>query len=285
MLCVCDNEADIEPLLAAGYQAILTPGADDPTPLPPAEHYVVLANGRGRALAKELVASGVCPEWPVSINPVEEFADLTHAAEHGGVELVRQIIRKSKSLWHEEAHPFIDVHKPENVPTWPTGWDFLDPYVRWSEGEFGVFAGPYAGGKSALAQMFACDCADVAGRQLGATASICAWEDAGWRVRRNIERFAVSREDMRPMKGPATRTKDLLRSRVSHHLRARHGNGRTIEWYLKRCELLLRRENCRFFVFDPWNQHDETRTQYQTPRRSTSTRCCASCARSLTPTR
>jgi len=47
-----------------------------------------------------------------------------------------------------------------------------------------------------------------------------------------------------------------------------HVNQRTIDWYLKRCELLLRRENCRFFVFDPWNQHDEerkagdTETQY-----------------------
>jgi Bifunctional DNA primase/polymerase, N-terminal len=44
--------------------------------------------------------------------------------------------------------------------------------------------------------MFGCDWADVVGRQIGATASICAWEDAGWRVRRNIERFAVSRETM-----------------------------------------------------------------------------------------
>ena len=115
---------------------------------------------------------------------------------------MRDIVRQSRSLFDDEAHPFARVEKPENVPSWTTGWRFLDPYLRWSESEFGVFAGPYAGGKSALAQMLACDFADVAGRERGATASICAWEDQGWRVRRNIERFAASRRGFDADEGP-----------------------------------------------------------------------------------
>ena len=51
------------------------------------------------------------------------------------------------------------------------------------------------------AQMLACDWADQAGRLMDSTASICAWEDAGWRVKRNIERFAVSRENDDPRHG------------------------------------------------------------------------------------
>jgi hypothetical protein len=266
ILVICQNEADIEALAAAGYTAILQPSPEDFGPMAKAGHYIVAAGGQCTDIAKELVASGACADWRVSLSDLGGYHDLTHAAAGGGVELVREIIRKSKSLYDDEAHPLSAVHKPEKVTTWPTAWTFLEPYVRWNgdDGEFGVFAGPYAGGKSALAQMFACDWADVVGRQIGATASICAWEDAGWRVRRNIERFAVSREDMRPLKGSAMRAKDLLDRVWRITCAPGIGEGRTIEWYLRRCELLLRRQNCRFFVFDPWNQHDETRTQYQT---------------------
>jgi hypothetical protein len=179
-------------------------------------------------------------------------------AETGGADLVRSIIRQSKSLFDDEVHPFSRVNKPEVIPTWNTGWNFLNPALRWSESEFGCFCGPYAGGKSALAQMLACDFADVAGRQRSMTASICAWEDAGWRVRRNIERFAASREELIPMKGPSWRMADLL-GRV-HRITCRPGGARTIEWYLERCEVAIKRDNCGFFVFDPWNQHDEERS-------------------------
>ena len=206
---------------------------------------------------EDLVKGGLCKPWQISINGLNGYQDLTHAAEQGGAELVRQIVRKSKSLFEDEAHPFADVQKPDKVPTYPTGWDFLQPYIRWSDSELGVFAGPYAGGKSALAQMLACDWADVAGRLNGSTASICAWEDVGWRVRRNIERFAISREDMGPMKGPSARINDLL-NRV-FRITCRPGGERSIKWYLERCEHLIKRENCRFFVFDPWNEHDEVR--------------------------
>jgi hypothetical protein len=135
-----------------------------------------------------------------------------------------------------------------------TSSDFLQPYLRWTLPEFVVLVGPYAGGKSALAQMLAADFADVAGRDLGATASICAWEDADWRVRRNLERFAETREELYPTKGPEHRIVDLLH-RVRHITR-RPGELRSIEWYLERAELQVKRYNTRFFVFDPWNEAD-----------------------------
>jgi hypothetical protein len=262
MLVVCANEADIEVLAAAGYTAVLQPGADDFGPMPKAEHCIDVANANSGEVAKDLIGGGLCEPWRVSVNDLSGHHDLTHAAEQGRVDLVRQIVRGSKSLFDDEAHPFARVEKPQNVPSWTTGWRFLDPYLRWGESEFGVFAGPYAGGKSALAQILACDFADVAGRARGATASICAWEDAGWRVRRNVERFAVSREDLMPMKGPAHRTADLL-NRV-WRITCRAGGVRSIDWYLERCETLVRREDCRFFVFDPWNQHDEMRDRHDT---------------------
>ena len=262
ILVVCQDEADIEPLQSAGFNAILQPGAEDFGPMPKAGHYIVAANGKSGDIAKELVTSGLCKPWQVSVNDLGGYQDLTHATEHGGAELNREIMRKSKSLFDDEVHPFANVHKPENVLSWNTGWPFLHPYVRWGESEFCVLAGPYAGGKSALGQMFACDYADVAGRCLQATASICAWEDAGWRVRRNIERFAASREGLIPMKGPAHRTNDLLQ-RV-FRITCQPGGIRSIDWYLERCEVLVHRENCRFFVFDPWNQHDEMRDKHDT---------------------
>ena len=257
ILAICANEADIEVLTAAGYQAVLEPGPEEFGPMPKAGHYIVVANSRSVDIAKGLVASGVCPDWQVSLNHLGGYQDLTHAVEQGGVELIREIIRKSVSLHEDEAHPFINVHKPENVPTYLTGWKFLEPYIRWTTPEFGVFCGPYAGGKSALAQMLACDWADEAGRLMNSTASICAWEDAGWRVKRNIERFAVSRENDDPRHGAIRRTKDLLET--TWRITRRPGELRDIGWYLQRCELLVKRENCRFFVFDPWNEHDEIR--------------------------
>jgi hypothetical protein len=258
ILCICSNETDVEVLSRAGYTAILAPEPDDFSLLPKAEHYIVLADGKIGEIAKSL--AGACEKWRISVNRYQH-QDLSHAAETGGLDLVRRIVRDSKSLSHDEAHPFSDV-VTESLPSYPTFWKFMRTYLRWTLPEFGMFCGPYAGGKSALAQMLACDFADQAGRKLNATASICAWEDAGWRVRRNIERFAATRGELDPTKGPEWRTKDLLR-RV-HCITRRPGELRSIDWYLECCELLVKRQNCRFFVFDPWNEHDEMRERNDT---------------------
>jgi twinkle protein len=258
ILCLCSNETDVEVLSQAGYTAILAPEQDDFSLLPKAEHYIVFANGKTGEIAKSL--AGACEPWRISVNH-HAHQDLSHAAEAGGLDLVRRILLNGTSLFHDEVHPFADVVKPESVPNYPTWWKFLHQHLRWTR-PLCVSCGPYAGGKSALALMLACDFADKAGRKLDATASICAWEDAGWRVRRNIERFAATREALDECKGVEWRIKDLLR-RVSRITR-RPNDLRSIDWYLERCELLVKRENCRFFIFDPWSQHDEMRERNDT---------------------
>src|SRR5262249_24076131 len=154
-------------------------------PIEKRKHYAILANGRSQEVAQGLLKSGACKLWQISINPLETYQDLTQVAEQGGVDAVRAIIRReSRSLFDSEVHPFSQVKRPEGIQPYNTGYRFLDPYLRWSvDGEFGCFAGPYAGGKSALGQILTFDWADAVGRQIGASASVCAWEDAGWRVR------------------------------------------------------------------------------------------------------
>jgi hypothetical protein len=219
ILVICQNEADIEPLAAAGFAAIVQPGSEDFGPIPKAVHYIVTANSESTDIAKELVASGACADWQVSLNDLGGCRDLTQAVASGGVQLIREIIRKSLSLYEHEAHPFSSVHKPEKVTTYPTAWPFLSPYVQWNgdDGEFDVFAGPYAGGKSALAQMFGCDWADVVGRQIGATASICTGRR---RLAREAQHRALRGEprDHAADQGPGVTHQGLVGSRVAHHL-------------------------------------------------------------------
>ena len=265
LVVLAPTEADVEALASVGYQAILIPGSDEFGPLPKAGHYVVTASEGAHGVAAEIVKSGACRDWQVSIAEFD-YPDLSHALAEGGETLINSIVRSGKSLYSDEERAFIDVHRPEVVPSYETGWTFLQPHLRWTFPEFVVFVGPYAGGKSALAQMLAADFADVAGRQLGATASVCAWEDADWRVRRNLERFAATREELNPTRGPEHRIVDLL-SRVRLITR-RPGELRSIDWYLDRAELQVKRYNTRFFVFDPWNEADhikdrnDTETEY-----------------------
>ena len=51
ILVICQNEADIEALVAAGYSAVLQPGPEDFGPMPEADHYIVVANGRPADIA------------------------------------------------------------------------------------------------------------------------------------------------------------------------------------------------------------------------------------------
>lgn len=263
MLIICGNENDLAPLERAGYRAILEPSGHDFGPLPAADHLVVLANGDGERIANDLLKSGACRDWQLSINHTTDWPDLTHAFEQGGPDLVRQIIARSKSLYHDEMHAFADVDRPKVVPNYPTGWQFLYDHLRWTLPEFGVIVGPYGSGKSALAQMLAFDFADHVGPNLdGAGASICAWEDEAHRIQRNLERFAINRADDDRRRGVSDRYRTLL-NRV-HRITRIPGEIRSIDWYLDRAEKQVMRDNVRFFVFDPWNEHDEIRDKNDT---------------------
>jgi len=97
----------------------------------------------------------------------------------------------------------------------------------------------------------------------------------------------VSREELLSMKGPAWRTNDLLRRVPRSTCKPGGAHDRLVSG---RSKLLLHRENCRPFVFDPWNQHDEeskfdTETQYvkdaAAEEGSSSTPCDDSCAKAM----
>ena len=64
------------------------------------------------------------------------------------MELIREMIRKSVRARGRSA-PLHQRAQARRTATYLTGWKFLEPYIRWTT-EFGVFCGPYAGGKSAL---------------------------------------------------------------------------------------------------------------------------------------
>ena len=167
-------------------------------------------------------------------------------------------MRKSRALVHEEILPFTEVQKPDHVPSYKTGWSFFDEYLRWSDKEVVVGCGQYAGGKSQLFQMFACDFADVAGRHMGgARSAICGLEDADWRIKRNIERFAMSREAKDPSRGGTSGRIKFMLDNVHRIGRPAGAGVRDIAWFLDRARTLHLRDDCRFFALDPWNQHDE----------------------------
>jgi hypothetical protein len=251
MLILVEDEANVEPLTAAGYRAMLAPAPEAAEPLPAAEHYVVIANGSSKQIASTLMG---IDEWRISINECAGYQDLTHAEAEGGIDLVRKIVRQSRSINYGEIMPFADVKEPTDVKTYPVWWPFLQDFIRYRKAELVVVLGPYSGGKSQVAQMLACDFADKAGREQGATAAICAWEDEDWVVQENIKRFARSREEQDPMKGSDARVWDLL-GRV-HKIWRPSTLQRDFEWFKKRAYELLMRENCRFFIFDPWNLAD-----------------------------
>jgi hypothetical protein len=266
ILALTEDEANLDPLEAAGYKARLLPPPDEFQPIERAEHYVIVGNGDAYQLAKRFATCGAAREWQISVNQMGGFQDLTHALAKGGVELVRTIIAGSKTLHHDEVKAFVDIDKPENIPSYKTGWPFLDSNLRYVFPELGVLVGPYGGGKSALAQLLSFDFADVAGRELSAGSAICCWEDSDWKVRQNLERFAFTREGNSAHKmGLSGRVTDLL-ARVYHITRIPNET-RDLPWFFDRCELLIRRHNVRHFTFDPWNEGDhhiprgETETQ------------------------
>ena len=259
---VCQNEVDIEALQSAGFNAILQPGAEDFGPMPKAGHYIIAANGMSGDIAKDLVGSGLCKPWQVSVSDLGGYQDLTHAAERGGADLIREIVRKSKSLFDDGGAPLRQRAQARERAELEHG--VVVPASLCALGRVRVrrvrrsLRRRQVGTGSDVRLRLCRPCGPCARH----AASICAWEDAGWRVRRNIERFAVSREGLIPMKGPTHRTNDLLQ-RV-FRITCQPGGIRSIDWYLDRCEMLVHRENCRFFVFDPWNQHDEIRDKHDT---------------------
>jgi len=52
ILAICATEADLGPLEAAGYRAVMAPGPGEFGPMPKADHYIVIANGVSKRIAE-----------------------------------------------------------------------------------------------------------------------------------------------------------------------------------------------------------------------------------------
>ena len=93
ILAICENEADIEALAAAGYKAMLTPAPKTSVPCPRPSTTSSWPTARPKRIARS--SGRPIKQWRISVNDLAGYQDLTHVAEKGGVELVRSIIRKS----------------------------------------------------------------------------------------------------------------------------------------------------------------------------------------------
>jgi hypothetical protein len=98
VLVICLNEWDLEPLFAAGFTAILQPDScDDFGSMPQKAHYIVAAGGNTQAIAEDLVQSGHCQPWQVSVSDMGCYQGLSQVLADCGVEAVREIVSKSTS--------------------------------------------------------------------------------------------------------------------------------------------------------------------------------------------
>lgn len=105
VLVICLNEWDIEPLSAAGYTAILQPNCDEFGAMPQKAHYIVAAGGNTQAIAEDLVASGFCKPWQVSVSDMGCYQGLSQLLADCGVEAVREIVCQSTSHFDADVHP------------------------------------------------------------------------------------------------------------------------------------------------------------------------------------
>ena len=99
---ICSNEAAIEVLISAGYQAVPKPdSSDDLLAMPRATQYIVSACGNSQAIAEDLVGCGVCQDWQVSLSDLSCHRDLPEVVERCGIEIVHRIIGQSETFHYD----------------------------------------------------------------------------------------------------------------------------------------------------------------------------------------
>jgi hypothetical protein len=165
-------------------------------------------------------------------------------------------------FWHEE-RPLLHWEVPKSKPGQPCGIDFLKPYLRWTCPELGVIAGPYGCGKSSFARLLGYKWADTIGRHDGARLSIVGWEDKITTVKREVERYALEGHTSGSLSSEQAQRIIDMEGRVGWTQR-HPDDARLIQWYCELVEHRAKRDGVRFFVFDPFNEHDSTRAPNQT---------------------
>ncbi|MGI9521251.1 MAG: AAA family ATPase [Hyphomicrobiaceae bacterium] len=204
----------------------------------------------GRGNAREILEAA-------NLGPVGRFFDLP---EDVGL---RQWFKENPNLveaindsavdrfWHENRPLKNWTDKPETIGQ-STGIDFLDEQWRWTPSELTIICGGYGCGKSSLTRLLAFHWAHTIGRPQQAAVSLCAFEDRRNIINRELYRWAVSTTQTQ---ADAERLFDDMRGRLFWTERT-VGEERLMSWYIDLVRDRVRRFNVRFFVFDPWNEHD-----------------------------
>jgi hypothetical protein len=154
-----------------------------------------------------------------------------------------------------------DVGSLRDVPleaapkTYPSGIGFFDKNLqwRWRMRELGILAGPYSAGKSTVLQQLAFNFVRQNCHELdGGGALLCAWEDEGADMQRNLRRF------IRTMDREHGGEHDFLLDKV-HYVRRAAREPRPISWFVDLINFHRRKYGTRFFGLDPWNEMDHQR--------------------------
>lgn len=249
---LCDNEADAAEAREAGLHAV----AELTTP--PPGNVLVLSRKNGLARLRGLVDRGL-PKAMARYRDTSGYGGIVDLLEAVAITDGRLFEGARDLYWHEE-RPLGDWDFPELEPGVTSGFTFLDPYLRWTAPEVCVIAGPYGCGKSSLARLLAIRWADLHGRHFDARASIVGWEDKGQIVRREVMRYAI---DGRGENTPddSQRVNDML-GRVGWT--QRHSDERRLlSWYRDLMRHRAQHDGVRFFVFDPFNEHDQEKDARQ----------------------
>lgn len=164
--------------------------------------------------------------------------------------------------WHEE-RPLLHWPVPQVVKGKPSGFQFLDHHLLWTCPELVVLLGPYGCGKSNLARLLAYRWVDTIGRNENSRVSLVGWEDKLSTVKREVERYALDGNSTGSLSSEDAKRIVDMESRVGWTQR-HPDDARLIEWYCDLVEYRAKRDGVRFFVFDPFNEHDSTRGKNQT---------------------
>jgi hypothetical protein len=164
-------------------------------------------------------------------------------------------------FWHEE-RPLGAWPVPAQPEAQPCGFPFLQPYLRWVRPELGTIVGPYASAKSTLSRLLGYRWADTVGRNQNARVSIVAWEDKLHTIKREVMRYSLGGDVATLNSAQAKRLADM-EQRIGWTQR-HPDDARLIQWYCELVEHRAKHDGVRFFIFDPFNEHDSTRAPNQT---------------------
>lgn len=181
----------------------------------------------------------------------------------GSNDPISVLAESSRDIFWDEERPLLQWEVPNPLPADPCGIAFFEPHLRWTCPELGIIAGPYGCGKSSLVRLLGYRWVDTIGRRDGTRLSIVGWEDKLTTIKREVERYALEGNTSGSLSSEHARRVVDLEGRIGWTQR-HPDEARLLEWYCELVEHRAKRDRVRFFVFDPFNEHDSTRAPNQT---------------------